>query len=303
MSRRKLMGAIAALGVSFALGAIANADETFEPGQPIRYDGCAIVTISPTNEVQAQAVRLLELRLMSCAEGRTCTDYLVTSGEMAVLRSIGVPLAVVTADVQAAIDEERARLERAGDAPRGSAWFEEYKTRDQIVTFFDELVAQRPDVITQELIGMSLEGREIYAYELTGPGGEPDRPALLFNGTQHAREWISPMTLSFFARELVTGYGEDPEVTALLDGVKYLLVPIVNPDGYVYSWTTDRMWRKNRRDNGDGSFGVDPNRNWSFEWGGRDRAAGADRRRIVGRPRFPNRKRRRCGTTRWLTPR
>jgi hypothetical protein len=44
------------------------------------------------------------------------------------------------------------------------------------------------------------------------------------------------------------------------------VVPIVNPDGYVYVETTDLFWRKNRRNNG-GSFGVDPNRNWAYEWG------------------------------------
>jgi hypothetical protein len=46
-----------------------------------------------------------------------------------------------------------------------------------------------------------------------------------------------------------------------------VLVPVANPDGYDYTWTTDRMWRKNRRDNGDGTFGVDLNRNWDLAWG------------------------------------
>ena len=43
---------------------------------------------------------------------------------------------------------------------------------------------------------------------------------------------------------------------------------MLNPDGHEYSRTTNRLWRKNRRDNGDGTFGVDINRNYGYMWGG-----------------------------------
>jgi hypothetical protein len=68
----------------------------------------------------------------------------------------------------------------------------------------------------------------------------------------------------------VTGYGVNPEITRLMDQVDVYLVPIMNPDGYEYSWTTNRLWRKNRRDNGMfpvPSWGVDLNRNWDDHWG------------------------------------
>jgi carboxypeptidase T len=45
------------------------------------------------------------------------------------------------------------------------------------------------------------------------------------------------------------------------------IVPLVNPDGLEYSIHFYRYWRKNRRDNGRGSFGVDLNRNYDFKWG------------------------------------
>jgi carboxypeptidase T len=45
------------------------------------------------------------------------------------------------------------------------------------------------------------------------------------------------------------------------------VAPMVNPDGHEYSRTEDRWWRKNRRPNPDGSFGVDPNRNYGYLWG------------------------------------
>jgi carboxypeptidase T len=42
---------------------------------------------------------------------------------------------------------------------------------------------------------------------------------------------------------------------------------MVNPDGHEHSRTAERLWRKNRRPNPDGSFGVDPNRNYGYMWG------------------------------------
>src|SRR6185369_7961072 len=49
------------------------------------------------------------------------------------------------------------------------------------------------------------------------------------------------------------------------------IIPCVNVDGYVFNESTDPagggMWRKNRRDNGDGTFGVDLNRNYNIDWG------------------------------------
>merc|ERR1719232_2587492 len=45
-------------------------------------------------------------------------------------------------------------------------------------------------------------------------------------------------------------------------------MPSMNPDGYEYSRTTDRMWRKTRSVNpGYACKGTDPNRNWGYNWG------------------------------------
>ena len=45
------------------------------------------------------------------------------------------------------------------------------------------------------------------------------------------------------------------------------VAPMVNPDGHEHTRTQDRLWRKNRRRNPDGSIGVDPNRNYGYMWG------------------------------------
>src|SRR5690606_34974590 len=71
----------------------------------------------------------------------------------------------------------------------------------------------------------------------------------------------------YHAVRFVEGYGSDPEITGLLSKIDVVVAPVVNPDGFVYSWEHERFWRKNRRDNGDGTFGVDLNRNWGHMWG------------------------------------
>ena len=72
----------------------------------------------------------------------------------------------------------------------------------------------------------------------------------------------------YVAESFITGYGNDTLITELVDELEIFVIPVVNPDGYVYTWGPQRLWRKNRRDNGNGTFGVDLNRNWGYEWGG-----------------------------------
>ena len=66
------------------------------------------------------------------------------------------------------------------------------------------------------------------------------------------------MTGMYLADRLVETAATDPRVQALLSKVEIFVIPVVNVDGYSFTWadTANRLWRKNRRDNGDGSFGV-----------------------------------------------
>jgi carboxypeptidase A2 len=148
----------------------------------------------------------------------------------------------------------------------GSFW-DDWRDLDEIEEHLEELdtLSGEAEVV---VLGTSLEGRDILGLEISRPSDEHDKLGVLVSGTQHAREWVAASTALWMAEHLVMGSGLDPEVDALLDQWKFVVVPVVNPEGYEYSWTTDRMWRKNRRDNGDGTYGVDLNRNWDLAWGG-----------------------------------
>jgi hypothetical protein len=52
-----------------------------------------------------------------------------------------------------------------------------------------------------------------------------------------------------------------------VDNGEIWVAPLINPDGHQYSVDVNRLWRKNRRDNG-ATYGVDLNRNYETGFGG-----------------------------------
>src|SRR5690606_24982078 len=95
-------------------------------------------------------------------------------------------------------------------------------------------------------------------------------PTSLLLGCHHAREHLSVEVPLKAAQYLARNYATNPRIKELLDTREVWIVPMINPDGAEYDIATGRyrMWRKNRRDNGDGTYGVDLNRNYATGWGG-----------------------------------
>jgi murein tripeptide amidase MpaA len=117
-------------------------------------------------------------------------------------------------------------------------------------------------------IGESLEKRMIWALKISDNASiDEGEPSVLFLGCHHAREWISVEVPFLFGKRLLESYGTSQEVRDLVDGSEIWIVPIVNPDGLEYSIHVYRYWRKNRRANADGTYGVDINRNYGYRWG------------------------------------
>ncbi|NQT63675.1 MAG: immune inhibitor A [Candidatus Marinimicrobia bacterium] len=157
-----------------------------------------------------------------------------------------------------------------------------YLTFDEIVTSMDSLHAGYPEIVSvKHSIGLSYEGRDIWAFKISDAQGLPDGdPQVLYNSLIHAREPAAMMTLMHFAWSLAEGYNQNPTMTYLVNEREIWFVPVINPDGYVYNQLTDPngggLHRKNRHPGCTSSPGVDLNRNWGFHWGFDDEGSSAD---------------------------
>ena len=193
------------------------------------------------------------------------SDWRVHRDVLPALRRAGVPFEVFIPDLQAVIQAERERLAQPQEAVD---WFADFKNLAAVNARLDQLVAAHPNMCSIVTAGSSIQGKAIKGIRISHHPAGTNMPGFVFTATQHAREWAATMTAMWYVDRLVEDDGTDARITAILDASEVFIFPVLNPDGYDYSWTTTRLWRKNRRLNSGGSYGVDLNRNWSVGFGG-----------------------------------
>jgi len=138
-----------------------------------------------------------------------------------------------------------------------------YHSYDDAVALFQNLAECRPDLFALEVIGKTWEKRDIIAVTISQNVENADtKPALFFTGTIHAREWIGLELVIGFAQHVDRNIAYDHAIQEALQNAAIYMVPCANPDGFEYSRNHFSFWRKNRRQNADGSYGVDLNRNF-----------------------------------------
>ncbi len=148
-----------------------------------------------------------------------------------------------------------------------------YKTLTEINQAQDALISAYPTILSQKIsLGKTVEDRDIWAVKISdNPGLNESEPAVLFASAIHAREVITPEVLLNLMTHLCQNYGSDPTIANLVDNREIWIVLVTNPDGYYHNEEIapggGGLWRKNRRNNGDGTFGVDLNRNFGHSWG------------------------------------
>ncbi|WP_197318818.1 M14 family zinc carboxypeptidase [Saccharomonospora sp. NB11] len=205
------------------------------------------------------------------------------------LREAGFDYDVVISDLAAhtravlAEDAAEARTLAASPLPSGR---NTYRTYADYGTDMADLAAARPDLVEpitlphRSLLGKEVRGLEI-AHDVEADDG---RPVFLLVGTHHAREWPTAEVVMEFAMDLVHGDGRDERITDLLERARIIVVPIVNVDGFDISRSYLHEYkRKNCRlvdgsddvspgecaDADSADLGVDLNRNYGGNWGGK----------------------------------
>ncbi len=135
----------------------------------------------------------------------------------------------------------------------------------------DSFVANFPDICYKYSLGPSHQGRSIWCLKISdNPEQSEDEPACYFNGAIHAREPMGTSCVMIFAAKILSEYGHDSVATWLVNNREIFLVPVQNPDGYIYnsdSGGSSSNWRKNRHVIQSPYVGVDLNRNYGYKWG------------------------------------
>lgn len=139
---------------------------------------------------------------------------------------------------------------------------------DSMRFFYPSLIS----VKTQTGNNTSINGLPLYFVRISNnPDVNQEKPKIFFNALHHAREPMGMQQLMFFMWYLLENYSISEEIRYLVDNLEIYYIPVVNPDGYYYNESIEPggggMWRKNRKDNGGGCFGIDLNRNYGYKWG------------------------------------
>ncbi|MCP9769032.1 T9SS C-terminal target domain-containing protein [Lacihabitans sp. LS3-19] len=177
--------------------------------------------------------------------------------------------------INAEIDKKASRNLRTAATPSnfnlGS--YGGFYTMTELHNILDQMRILYPNLISAKTsIGTTIEGRPIYMVKISD-NADIDEPEseLFLNAVHHAREPMSLSQLVYFMWHVLENYGTDQDITTMLNSTEMYIVPMVNPDGYQTNLNTNPngggMWRKNRRNNGDGTLGVDINRNYGYLWG------------------------------------
>ncbi|KAM7282822.1 zinc carboxypeptidase [Ixodes scapularis] len=255
---------------ALVLGAVgsATAVPVTNATQQVDYTGHSILSIVPETSDQLNVLFRLEneMELDFWAEAklpgspavvRVAPEKLLKFTEE--VSEAGMTAKIEVENVQKLIDDERheARFTTYSSAPlRFQRYLKNEEFEKALMSY-----SKKYDHVEYTVIGKSYEGRDIIGVHITKG---KNKPIIFFECGIHAREWVAHATCLYIIDQLATMYEKDETIKRLVDEYEWRIHPVVNPDGYVYSHTSDRMWRKTRSVNKKSPFcpGADANRNF-----------------------------------------
>jgi carboxypeptidase A2 len=161
------------------------------------------------------------------------------------------------------IDKEHEEVSMLSMRKSEVITFDRYYRYEEINKYLDRLAKEHPENVKVKTAGKSYEGREIKYITITNGDGR-SKNSIFIDGGIHAREWIAPAASLYIINQLVDSQSN---FSKLLDKVDFVIQPLVNPDGYEFTFGFNRLWRKTRSRHATFSCtGVDANRNYDFHW-------------------------------------
>ncbi|KAK4460481.1 putative carboxypeptidase [Cladorrhinum samala] len=234
------------------------------------YDGYKVYRVAVKNQVAKVAKVIEDLGLETWKAPKApgaMADIVVPPSKVAEFSTAmaGMDVTTMHENLAASIQDETFSTYAAGSA--NATWFNSYHAYADHLQFLRDLQSTYPTRSAIVTSGTSSQGRPITGLHFWGSSGKGVKPAIVFHSNVHAREWITSMTNEFIAYNLITNYDTNAEIKSFIDKYDFYIFPVVNPDGFVYTQTNERLWRKNRQANsGSSCIGRDINRNWNYQW-------------------------------------
>ncbi|KAF4796762.1 Carboxypeptidase O [Turdus rufiventris] len=139
---------------------------------------------------------------------------------------------VLISDVQKLVDQSMPRERSSHRQVSGSYVYTEYHPMEEIYQWMTQIQKNNSELVTQHFLGKTFENRTMYYLQI------------------------------------LQNYKTDPKISRFLQHLDLYVLPVLNIDGYIYSWEKDRLWRKSRSPYENGTcYGVDLNRNFNSSWG------------------------------------
>ncbi|XP_017122344.1 carboxypeptidase B [Drosophila elegans] len=241
------------------------------------YDGYKIYDINTRNAFEKQLLLRLsgneeydffDLPRSLDAPSRVMVKPGDQEGFEHLLAKYNVDFSVVSENLGVSLRQEREenqnqRLMNLRSAGR-SISFTAFHRHAEINAYLDELAAAYPSRVSVQVAGKSYEKRDIKTITITNGDGKTGKNVIFLDAGIHAREWIAHAGALYVIHQLVENYAANAN---LLKNFDWVILPVVNPDGYEYSHTSTRMWRKTRKPITSACYGTDANRNFDFHWG------------------------------------
>ncbi|XP_056105898.1 carboxypeptidase B [Rhinichthys klamathensis goyatoka] len=242
--------------------------------EPTRFVGDKVIRLTPANDEQVTTIKELGQKVKVDFWKPDSPD-LVTVGMkvdihvpaaqldmvFTILQQSGMEAKVMFENLQDAVEDQmdNKRVTKAHDYTKYHNWA-------TINDWAISISSANSNLISRQVIGNTYEGRPMHLLTIGKKTGSA-KPAVFMDCGFHAREWITHAFCQWFVNEAVSTYGSDPEMTNLLDRMDFFVLPVFNIDGYEYTWSNNRMWRKTRSKNsGTTCIGTDPNRNFDAGW-------------------------------------